>query len=238
MAQISRKELKSDEFVSGMDAAYEFFLQHRQRIITVAIAVVVIAGAVYSYIAWQNSRNRAASALLTAALNTLHAPLQTGPNATPPAPGVPTFANAADRASAAGQQLQAVIQGYPSTGAGQMARLYLGLAQQDENNPQAAATLQAAATSGDKVVATAAQHALANYDIQHGNLAAAHALLLKLTQQNSPTLPRAVALMELADLDRTYNPKEAVQYYQQLQQDYPSTQTAQEAQQQLAALKH
>lgn len=240
MAQISRKELKSDEFVSGMDAAYEFFLQHQRQIITLGIAVAVIAGAVYSYIALQNSRNRAAAAMLTAALNTLHTPLkQTGPTAPPPTPGTPSFASASDRAAAATQQLQAVIQRYGSTEAGQMARLYLGLAQQDQSDSQAAATLQAASASSDKVVATAAQHALANFDIQHGNLAAAHTLLLKLTQQDSPTLPRAVALMELADLDRTYNPKEAAMYYQQLQQDYPSTQTAEQAQQQLAALdKH
>ncbi len=235
MAQISRKELKSDEFVSGMDAAYEFFLQHRQRIITLAIAVVVAAGAVYSYVAWQRSRNRSASSLLTAALSTLHTPLQNA--ATPPTPGVQTFPNAAARAVAAEPQLQAVIQRYPSTSAGQMARLYLGLAQQDQNDPGAAATLQAAAASSDKVVAVAAEHALANYDIQHGNPAAAHALLLKLSQQDSPTLPRAVALLELADLDRTYNPKEAVIYYQQLQQEYPNTQTAQQAQEQLATLK-
>jgi Tetratricopeptide repeat-like domain len=238
LAQISRKELKSDEFVSGMDAAYEFYLQHQKQIITLAVAVALIAAGVYSYIAWQKSRNRAAAGLLTAALNTLHAPLAAGPNAPPPAPGVPSFPTAAARAQAATPQLQAVFQRYPSTQAGQMAHLYLGLAQLDENSPAAAATLQAAAQSSDPVVATAAQHALANYDIQHGNLAAAHALLLKLTQQDSPALPRAVALMELADLDRTYNPKEAAQYYQQLQQDYPSTQTAQQAQQQLATLKH
>jgi hypothetical protein len=238
LAQISRKELKSDEFVSGMDAAYEFYLQHQKQIISLAVAVAVVAVGVYGYISWQNSRNRAAGALLTVALNTMHAPLSTGPNAQPPAPGVTTFASANARAAAAIPELQSVIQKYPSTQAGQMARLYLGLAQRDVNSPQAAATLQAAAKSSDKVVAVAAQHALANYDIEHGSLAAAHALLLKLTQQDSPALPRAVVLMELADLDRTYNPKEAAQYYQQLQQDYPSTQTAQQAQQQLAALKH
>jgi hypothetical protein len=238
LAQISRKELKSDEFVSGVDAAYEFYLQHQKQILTLVVAAAIVAGGIYSYVAWQSSRNRTAAALLTAALNTLHAPLSTGANAQPAAPGVTTFPSASARAQAATPQLQAVLQRYPSTQAGQMARLYLGLAQQEENNSQAAATLQAAARSSDRVVATAAQHALANYDIQRGDLAAAHALLLKLTQQDSATLPRAVALMELADLDRTYNPKEAAQYYQQLQQDYPGTQTAQQAQQQLATLKH
>lgn len=235
MSQISRKELKSDEFVSGMDAALEFFLQHRDRLITLAVIVVVVAAAGYGYFAWNSNRNQKANALLAVGVNTLHAPL------TPATAGTPGgYANAAARAQAAVAQLQQVVDQYGSTNAGQMARYYIGLAQLDLSTPDAAkqaqASLEQASNSGDAAVATTAKHALANLAIQQGNLAKAHELLLALTHQDSPTLPRAVALMELADLDRTYNPKEAAQLYQQLQTEYPSTATAEQAKQQLASL--
>jgi TolA-binding protein len=234
LSQISRKELKSDEFVSGMDAALEFFLQHRDRIITLAVIVVVVAAAGYGYYAWNANRNQKAEALLAVGVNTLHAPL------TPATAGSAGYADAAARAQAAVAQLQKVVDQYGSSSAGQMARYYMGLAQLDLKTPDAAkqaqANLEQASNSGDAAVATAAKHALANLALQQGNLAKAHELLLALTHQDSPTLPRAVALMELADLDRTYNPKEAAQLYQQLQTEYPSTATAEQAKQQLASL--
>jgi len=233
LAQISRKELKSDEFVSGMDAAYEYFLQHRNRILTLAVAVVVVVALGYGFFAWRASRNQKAAALLAQGLNTLHAPLLSA--STPQ--GTAAYASVATRAAAAAQQFQAVVAQYPSTSAGQLARYYLGLAQLDTQSPDAQKNLAAAAASSDATVATAAKHALANLYIQQSQPAKAHDLLLQLTQQDSTTLPRAVALLELADLDRTYNPKEAAQYYQQLQTDYPNTATAEQAQQQLATLK-
>lgn len=237
MPQISRKELKSDEFVSGMDAALEYYLQHQRAVITAIVVLVVVVASGYGYMTWSRTRNLAASALLSQALTTMHATVQAQPSsANAPAPAGITYPTVAERGTAAAQQFQAVINQYGSTNAGQLARVYLGLAQLDANDPHAPQTLQAAAQSGDAAAATAAQHALANLDIQQGKLAAAHTLLEALTKQDSPTLPRAVAIIELASLDRTYNPKEAAQLYKQLQTDFPNTATAQQAQQDLANL--
>ncbi|MGH9466402.1 MAG: hypothetical protein ACRD1Y_03515 [Terriglobales bacterium] len=237
MAQISRRELKSDEFVSGMDAAYEFYLEHQKAIFATAVVIVVVALAGYGVFAWNRARNQKASAMLAQAMNTLHAPVQ----ATAPAPGIITYKTAQARGSAAAQQFEAVADQYGSTSAGKLASYYAGLAELDVKTPaadkKAEADLEAAGKSTDPTVAVAAKHALANLAIQNGDLAKAHALLLALTQQDSPSLPRAVALLELADLDRTYNPKEAAVYYHQLQAQYPNTATAEQAQQQLASLK-
>lgn len=233
MSQISRKELKNDEFVSGMDAAYEYFLQHQKSIIAAAVAVVVVVALGWGVYAWRNSRNRAATAMLAEGINTLHSPLL-GPS-TPK--GTAAYASTVTRANAAIAEFQKVIDQYPSTEAGQLARFYLGLAQLDTKSPDAVKNLETAAASSNAVTSTAAKHALANVDIQNGKLAEAHNLLQQLTQQDSATLPRAVAVMELADLDRTYNPKEAAELYKRLQTDYPGTSTADQAQQQLASLK-
>jgi TolA-binding protein len=234
LAQISRKELKSDEFVSGMDAAFEFFLQHQTRIIAAAIVVAVVAGIGYGIFAWQRHRNQTAAAMLAQALNTLHAPLASA--GAPPT--VTSYPTVQARAVVAAQQFQAVVNAYPSTDTGKLARYYLGLAQLDLNqNSAAESNLEAASRSSDTVVALTAQNALANLDIQLGKLPQAHALLITLSRQDSPTLPKAVAMLELADLDREYNPTEAAQYYRQLETEYPSTPTAQQASQQLASLK-
>lgn len=243
MAQISRKELKSDEFVSGMDAALEFYLQHQRAIITLVVVAAVVIAAGYGYFSWNRNRNRTASALLAQGLNTLHATVQSATPATAAGASAnavtagATYPSTAARGEAAAQQFQAVINQYGSTPAGQLAGYYLGLAQLDAKNPHATQTLEAASHSSDQVAATAAQHALANLDIQNNKPAAAHQLLEQLTKQDSPTLPRAVAMLELAELDRTYNPKEAAQLYKQLQTDYPGTATAEQAQQEVASLK-
>lgn len=220
-----------------MDAAYEFYLQHQKAILTTIVVVVVVAFLGYGLFAWRQSRNQKANALLAQALNTLHAPL----TAAAPAPATVSFPDAKSRGAAAVTQFQAVVDNYGSTDAGRLAHYYLGLAELDEKTPEAnkkaEADLEVASRSSDATVAAAAKHALANLAIENGDLAKAHALLLALTQQDSATMPRAVALLELADLDRTYNPKEAATYYQQLQTQYPNTSTAQLAQQQLASLK-
>ena len=235
--QISRKELKSDEFVSGVDAALEFFRRHRTRIIALAVVVLVVAASGYGYYAWQRSRNQAATALLVQGLDALHAPVA-GSTANPAdvTPGATTYPNARARAAAAAKFFAQGAAQYGSTMAGQLSRYYLGLAQLDQNDPAAEQTLRQAAASSSPVASTAAKHALANLDIANNHLAQAHALLLELTRQDSATLPRAVAMLELAELDRTYNPKEAARYYQQLQTDYPGTATAQQAKQELASL--
>lgn len=229
---ISRKELKSDEFVSGVDAAYEFFLQHRDRIIVAAVAVVIVVGAAWGVFAWRSSRNHAASALLAQAINTLHAPV--GQNNVPA--GIENYPTDAARATAAAKQFEAVVHRYGSTQSGQLAEFYLGLAQMVTDRSQGQATLERVSKSSDAIASTAAKHALANVYVSENNPQQAHQLLLELSQQDSATFPRPAALMELADLDRTYNPQEAVKYYKQLQAEFPNTTTADQAAQMLATL--
>lgn len=235
MAHISRQELKSDEFVSGVDAAFEFYLQHQKQILTLLVVVVVVVASSYGVYAWNHKRNQQASNLLSAGLDTVHAPiLQAGQTA--PA-NITAFANEQARARAAQAQFQKAVDQYGSTESGKIARYYLGLTQVDLNQPkQAESTLQQVISSGDATVQALARNALANLYIAEGKTADARKLLQDLAQQNSPMVPRAMALTELAQLEANSDPAAAATIYKQLSKEYPNTQTAQQAQQALASL--
>lgn len=233
MARISRQELKSDEFVSGLDAAYEFFLENEKTLIVVAVVVAVIALCAWGLWSWNSHRNQAAAQMLAAGLDTFHDPLQ-GPT-TPP--GTPAYPTQTARAQAAEQQFSALVNSYGSTSAGRLGRYYLGLAQLDAGDVAAAEkTLQAAAADSDATVSGLAKNALANLYLRQNQDAKAVALLQQLAAQNSLLLPHAVVWMELADAERMTNPAEAATYYRRLEAEYPNTETADQAGKMLATL--
>lgn len=235
MANISRQELKSDEFVSGVDAAFEFYLQHQKQILTILVVVVVVVASAYGVYAWNHSRTQKAEAALSIGLDRLHAPIL-AKGQTAPA-GVETFANEQDRARAAQQQFEKVIADYGSTREGKIARYYLGLTQVDlQQTQQAESTLQQAGQSGGDTVQALARNALANLYISEGKAGQARPILEGLIKQDSPAVPKAMAMTELAELDKTTDPAAAARLYKQLSQDYPGTPTGQQAEQALASL--
>lgn len=235
MANISRQELKSDEFVSGVDAAFEFYLQHQKQILTILVIVVVVVASAYGVYAWNHNRTQKAEAALAVGLDRLHAPILAKGQTAPP--GVETFGSEQDRARAAQQQFEKVIAGYGSTDSGQIARYYLGLTQVElQQTQQAESTLKQASQSGDDTVQALARNALANLYISEGKAEQARPILEDLIKQDSPTVPKAVAMTELAELDKTSDPAAAARLYKQLSQDYPNTPTGQQAEQALASL--
>lgn len=232
MARISRQELKSDEFVSGMDTAYEFFLEHQTTIVVTAVVIAVVVLCGWGAWSWHNHRDQSAAALLGAGLDTLHAPLA---SSNPPA-GVAAFPSVAARGQAAAGQFQTLADRYGSTPSGHLAQYYLGLAQEDAGEPQAEATLQKAASGSDATASALAKNALANYYQSRNENQPAIAELRQIAGLNSPLLPHSVVWMELANLERDTNPTDAANYYRLLQAEYPGTDTAQQAQQGLATL--
>lgn len=235
MANISRQELKSDEFVSGVDAAFEFYLQHQKQILTTLVLVVVVVASAYGFYAWNHSRTEKAETALSTGLDRLHAPILAGGQSAPV--GVETFANEQDRARAAQEQFEKVIANYGSTHAGQIARYYLGLTQVElQQTQQAESTLKHASQSGGSAVQALAKNALANLYVSEGKAEQARPILEDLIRQNSPSVPKAVAMTELAELDKSSDPAAAARLYRQLSEDFPNTPTGQQADQALVSL--
>lgn len=235
MANISRQELKSDEFVSGIDAAFEFYLQHQKQILTTLVVVVVVVASAYGVYAWNHNRTEKAETALSIGLDRMHAPILAKGQTAPP--GVETFTSDEDRARAAQQAFEKVIADYGSTRAGKIARYYLGLTQVElQQTQQAESALKQASQSGSGEVEALAKNALANLYISEGKAELARPLLEDLMKQDSPSVPKAVAMTELAELDVTSDPAAAATLYRQLSKDYPNTPTGQQAEQALAGL--
>ncbi|MGH9542307.1 MAG: tetratricopeptide repeat protein [Terriglobales bacterium] len=232
---ISRQELKSDQFVSTLDNWYEFYLNYQKQILIGAIAVAVAIAVVVGVLDWARTRNARAEALLSSGLETLHAPLA---NAAEPAPaGVQTYNDAQERARAAQASFRAAADSYAGTESGREARYYLGLTEIDLGNTAGAETdLKAVAAGKDARVASLAQNALANLYASEGKSAEAQALFEKLIAHPSNVVPRPLAMMELAELQSVTNPAAAGKLYQQIQREYPNSELAQTAQQNLASL--
>jgi TolA-binding protein len=232
---ISRHELKTDEFVSFTDTAYEFYLEHQKQVLIYGTVVAVVAAVVLGSFFWYRSRTQAAASALSAALATYHAQLPS-PGQPPPAGGV-TFTSAVARAAAAQSQFKAVADKYGRLKAGQLARYYYGLTQLDlGKTADGEATLKRVAGHGGSEAAPLAQFALAGLYQSEGKTQQAIAALQKLEKSKSAVLARPAVLMQLAELEKTSNPVEARKIYQQLSKDYPNTSTGQQAAEQLVEL--
>jgi len=232
MARISRHELKTDEFVSGMDAAYEYYLQHQRAFLTALTVVLVIAGLGLVGYSWQKHRSAQAEGMLAAALDTYHAPV-----GTPTAPGQTSFSSSAQRAQAAQKLFQKVSDSYPHTFAAQVGAYYVGLTQADAGDLSAAEkTLQDVSAHADTNVQALAHQALAQLYAQQGKLDLAQGELRPLIGAKSETVPSGIATFELAQLEQASTPADATKLYQQLKKDYPNSSLAAQADQQLATL--
>lgn len=232
---ISRHELKSDQFVSTLDSWYEFYLNYQKQILYGALIAVGVLVAAYATIAWYRGRQAHAQELLSAGLDTYHAPLLEGKE-TPP-PGVTMFAGVQQRAAAAGKIFRQDAEQYGGTAAGRMADYYLALSELDQHQNAAAANrLRALAASGDREVASLASNALANLEAGQGHVSVAETILRKLIAHPTGLVPKTLAIMELAALEAPTDPAAARKLYQQVENADPNSQTAQLAQQRLAAL--
>lgn len=232
---ISRQELKSDQFVSTLDAWYEFYLNYQRQIWYGAIAAVVILVVAYGLIAWQRGRQAHAQALLAAGLDAYHAPLVEGKEAPPP--GIKEYATAETRAAAAGKLFQQAAEQYGSTRTGRMAKYYLALTEMDRQQYAAAeGNLRALIGRGHGQVSSLAANALANLEAGQGHTARAEVALRQLLAHPTSLVPKTMSLMELAALEAPTQPAAARRLYQQVQQADPDSQTAQQAARLLAQL--
>lgn len=233
MARISRHELKTDEFVSGMDAAYEYYLLHQKKIWIVAGLVLAVVLAGWGAWHWRTARRRHAQAILASGLQIYHAPLSTAASA---APGQTLYPNAQARALAALPKFEAVEHYAGRTG--RIAAYYAALAQLDAGQTAAGlAGLRALRQGSHPNLAALARAALANYHVSQGQNAQAAAELRQIIAHSAPVYPKAVALIELARLESRTHPTQAVALYRQLMQTYPQGQIAQTAAQAIKKLQ-
>ncbi|HUI43685.1 MAG TPA: tetratricopeptide repeat protein [Terriglobia bacterium] len=227
---MSRHELKSDEFVSTVQAAEDFFKQNARQIIVGVAAALVVIGGVVGWRTYSERQDASANFALAQALKTYQAEVTPAPApnlfssdaATPPVPAG-QFTSADAKYKAALSRFTDVVAQYPHQKAADFARYHIGLCQAALGNSAAAiATLQAASQSSDKEAGALAGMALAGELAKAGKTNEAAQEYQKLADHATSTVPRATALLALADLYRGTKPAQARVIYQQLQKEFSS----------------
>lgn len=236
MARLKRQELKHDEFIDSADALYLYVEEHGRTLVTAALAVLVAGGALGGFYGYSRQQEHQGNAALGAALMTFEAPVQAG---LPPLPGEArkTFTSEQEKYTAAEKEFTAVRTDFPRTRAALFAKHYQALCQWEKGEHDSAlAGLEELTRAADANVAALAKLHLAGYYESLGRAADAEKLYRDLADRPAVTVPRAAALLALAQLVSNRDAAEARRLLEEVKGAYPDTPIATEATRRLELL--
>lgn len=204
MKHSERRHLKENELAIALGHANEWRTQHQKQVTTAVIAIVVVAAAVLGFIAWRNSVDNNARAMLAEAMVVYEArvtppPEPTG-NVSPSSPAQPgTYPSERAKLEAALPKLLAAADAYPSTEAGLTARYHAAaalvtLGRYDE----AIAQYDRVAADGSALLAQMARLGKAEAQLRAAQFDAAIAGFKELSERTDMTVPKEAMLLELA----------------------------------------
>jgi TolA-binding protein len=249
MRSIERRHLKEDEFITTLQETLARIDEHRQQLLWLAAAIVVIGLAVAGY-TWRRQQTIAkSSALLADAMAVAEAPVvpATPPPATanaaatptpPPAPPAGSFPDERARLEAAVKKYQVAADAYPTTEAGLAARYSEAAALAELGRlPEAARRYQEVIDKGGSSIhGRMARLGLAQVQAQLGKYDQAITTFKELAA-TAKDLPVDGILMQLgttyAAAGRT---AEAKQTFKRLTDEFPTSPYVADARQQLEAL--
>jgi tetratricopeptide (TPR) repeat protein len=189
--------LKQDRFAKATASSMSWLSVHRDSVMRLVIAAVVILVAGAAAVFYWNWSASKADTVLNAALDTYNMPL--APPGTPAASGV--YTTAGDRAKAANQQFLAVAKQYGWLPEGAKAHYFAGVTYEElGNNASAETELKAASGSWDRNLANLAKLALASLYHQMNRDTEAINIYISLAAKPSETVPATVAQLDLADM--------------------------------------
>ncbi|MGA9039262.1 MAG: tetratricopeptide repeat protein [Terriglobales bacterium] len=235
----TRHQLKQDRFsqvtIDAAEATAHWSVEHKNKVIAGAVILVVVAAAAFGSWYFMNQQDLKASVELGDATRTLDTPVR--PAGMPPQPEYPSFASAAERATAAHKQLQTVVDNYPHTKSADFARYFLGLTAEDLGDHAAAESqLKAVASVHDDDLAALANFALASVYRDTNRPKDAIAIYKQLIDKPTASVSKATAQLELAETYKANGqPVDAKQIYEQVQKENPSSPVAPSAANQIAA---
>ena len=226
MARLTRHELKQDELLTTVEEFENFTKKHRREIILVVVGVILVAGAVYGFRFWSERQESECNALLGTALKTFHASVG---SASPDLFGGgqdqanPTFPTAQAKYKKALEQFDNLVRRFPRQKAAGIARYHAGLCQAELGDQAAAIkTLQEATRTSDQTIGSLAKLALAGELVRAGKLNDAAKLYRELQDHPTATVPRATAMLALADAYRQSQPAQARKIYEQIEKEFGS----------------
>ncbi|MCC7034011.1 MAG: tetratricopeptide repeat protein [Acidobacteria bacterium] len=207
MKTSERHHLKDNELAMAVGAVQSWLEQHRTTVLGVVAAVVLIGGGLLGYTAWRDSVNNKAAALLAEAMVVEEGQVQppappAGTTNDPTSPGgqLPgTYPTLQAKLETALPKFVAAADAYPTTRAGQTARLHAAetlarLGRRDE----AIAQYDQLVGSSDPLIARAARLGKVSVQLAAGQFDPAVATLKEMAEQKDGALPAEAMLMELA----------------------------------------
>jgi predicted negative regulator of RcsB-dependent stress response len=239
MKRTERHHLKENEFADFVLSARQTLEARRSQVLGVALAVVVIAGAVIGYFAWRSSQESKAGILLAGALAVEDA--RVGP---PAADGRPptglSFTTVREKSQAALTKYKDLADRYPSTDAGKFARYQEAKTRMALGVPaEAAKSFQMVIDSaGSSMYGRMARLGLAEAQARSGQVDQAISTFNDVAQRKEADIPTEGVLMQLARTYRDAGRKgEAEQTFNRIVAEYPATAYAAEARTELERLK-
>ncbi len=225
MDRLTRHELKQDELKESLDQLEQYFTAHLKEIVTVAILAIVVVGSAVGMKYYLSQQESNANLDLASALRTFQAYVGTVAPGSMPA-GTESYPTTAERNKAALLKFNAIVAKYrlfPRPKAVGIALYHAGLCESLLGNTTVAInTLQEASRDGDRDIASLAQLALADEFLQSGKTQEADKIYQNLADHPTLTVPRATALMALADSMKSSQPARARQLYDQIRKEFGS----------------
>ncbi len=232
---ISRQELKTDQVQEALSHGAEAVLSHKKSLIVAIIIAAIIAGGIFGWRFYSQRQSVKAEAEFNDALVVYEA-LVVGPGQ-PPQPNEITYSDASKKFQDALVKFQEVMQRYPSTRSGQLAKYYSALCEEHlAKNPQAIKDLTDLENGSDHDFAAMARFELAQIYDQMGKSDQAVQLYNELLSNPSVLVPKPIVLLALAEHYKGSNPAQAAKFYNQVKTEFPGTSAADDADQQLALL--
>ena len=247
MKSIERHRIKEDQFVATLHETFERIEQNRKQVLTLGVAVVVLAVAMGGFLWWRQQTLATASVMLADAMTVADAPLAPPPppagstldpnTPTPPANSYPTERA---RAEAALPKFLAAAEAYPSTLPGLAARYHAAttLAALGRDADAERRYQEVIAGAGSGLYGRVARLGLAEMQVRQKKYEPAINTLKELSTTAKDDLPLDGVLMQLGRAYALAGRKaEAVQTYERIGTEFPSSTYAADARKEIDALK-
>jgi hypothetical protein len=220
-----RKQIKEDEFRSGIEHAADFLRTHPQesRIILAAALVVGLGG--WGLASWQAHRRAQAEDAFAAAHEIFAAPVRGElPEGAPSPPPGPVFTTAPEKYRRAAQAFDDVANRYGTSPAGLRARYYAALSRIElGENAEGEKSLREIISRGG-LEGDLSRLALAESQRRSGRLSEAIDTYHQIVDGPAGAVPREHALMRLASaLEEAGRLKEAAATYRRLTEEFPES---------------
>ena len=231
---ISRKELKTDEFRETLAHGAEAVMSHQQLTLYLVVGAAVVALAIFGWRFYSERETVKAAAAYDDAMKVFKARIRT---AGEPAgdPNEVTYVDEKNKYQDADKKFEAVAKEYPRTRPGQISAYYAALCLEHLNrDPEAAKWLDQVMHSGEDDFASLARLEMAQLDDRNNKPADAEKIYQDLVAHPSVFVSKPVALMAFADHYRqAKNFAEAAKLYNEIKTEFPDSNLAQQAGQQL-----